>query len=449
MAKTVADTPTNAGFTIECRDGETLLVSAPEAKMLFHDRNIEYFRNVFKHGTREADERVLKKPDWPLATAQRIVDLLTTKLVRVPVSDANEIVELHEAALQILFCPRAYYPVMDHLSSCLVDRQLQANLLKIFRYQHDHTIFSIRTRLCGLFWDLMLKQFVLVLKDTPGDNGFGGLTFGCRNCDYSEEAIRRKKCQLVHSRTYQALTPVSLWGAVHRIVKTMFIGHRKIAQVRHRAPFDRQTLLNMTEDLSIMIPVKYTTKPKPARSPRPERSGGDILFGVSFFEFSDLELSKPSQQKKQICDIVTKASEQVGVRGEMFRPKHSMRELPTFHGTTAQGLHQSLELFLAELSSINKEETQAVIPDGGTISLRVTAPTPETVKRLIDACCQCPEEDGKVRVEVDFYHQAYYVRRGVQGMTQLLDCMSKPLEERSESEPPHFILQEREKRHRY
>ena len=92
------------GFTIRCKGDNSedvdVIVSDADAKVM--SRNCEYFQNVFAHGTREAEERVILKPDWASSTAKQLVKLITTTSVQVQSCDRESFHLLQEAAQQIL-----------------------------------------------------------------------------------------------------------------------------------------------------------------------------------------------------------------------------------------------------------------------------------------------------------------------------------------------------------
>ena len=77
------DGNTGQGFTIECKGGETFLVCDKEASNIC--KRSMYFQNVFKHGTRESVDRVLRKPDWSLILTKQVIEYLTPgKRVVIP-----------------------------------------------------------------------------------------------------------------------------------------------------------------------------------------------------------------------------------------------------------------------------------------------------------------------------------------------------------------------------
>ena len=92
------------GFTIRCKgdnnEDEDVVVSDADAQVMAN--NCEYFQNVFAHGTREAEERVILKPDWASSTVKQLVQILTTWKTFAYSRELESFYLLEEAAQQIL-----------------------------------------------------------------------------------------------------------------------------------------------------------------------------------------------------------------------------------------------------------------------------------------------------------------------------------------------------------
>ncbi|CAB9511477.1 expressed unknown protein [Seminavis robusta] len=357
----------NKGFTIECQGGEKLVVSDDEAGVIFH--LVEYFRNVFKHGTRESSDRLLRKLDWSLAIAKQVVAYLTLKRVEISDGDWQATIEFVEALHQILVPARAYYPVLRPLSGAHVEPQLLRNLFGILKNE-GNTQFSERMKVCGIFWKVALKCGVLLLDEDSE------LDFGLQKGSQSETQLKRLKATMVQSRTYHVLSPLSLANAVARIAKIMHTGSLKMAEAKH---------MNRRGD---------------------SFSGG---FGNVTAESA-------------VRDAVKRVSDATGTKGSLYHPKKSSRKFPLFYGTFSQ-LKQCLDLFKDELDhGTDDGGIDDAIPEMGKISLRVAAPSSETLQKLIDALLRSNDKEH----EVDFYHNSHNVRKGTEAMTQLLSFASDP-----------------------
>jgi len=92
------------GFTIRCKgnnnEDEDVVVTDADAQAM--SNKCEYFQNVFAHGTREAEERIILKPDWASSTAKTLVQLLTAENTTVHIRERQSFHLLEEAAQQIL-----------------------------------------------------------------------------------------------------------------------------------------------------------------------------------------------------------------------------------------------------------------------------------------------------------------------------------------------------------
>lgn len=90
------------GFTIRCKgnsnEHEDVVVSDADAQAM--SKKCEYFQNVFAHGTQEAEERIIRKPDLTSSTAKTIVQLLSEGNTTVHSRESFYLLE--EAAQQIL-----------------------------------------------------------------------------------------------------------------------------------------------------------------------------------------------------------------------------------------------------------------------------------------------------------------------------------------------------------
>lgn len=73
-------------FTIRCEDGDFEVTEEKAGTVI---SNNDYFRSVFEHGTTEARNRVIIKPDWTRKTAASIVFLLFGGWSRVKIGSVH------------------------------------------------------------------------------------------------------------------------------------------------------------------------------------------------------------------------------------------------------------------------------------------------------------------------------------------------------------------------
>ena len=64
----------DGGFIIECKDGHTVGLTKEQGDII--KKECEFLRNCFRHGTIESNG-ILKKPDWSVAIARHLVEVLT------------------------------------------------------------------------------------------------------------------------------------------------------------------------------------------------------------------------------------------------------------------------------------------------------------------------------------------------------------------------------------
>jgi hypothetical protein len=98
-----ADNAVNA-FTIECSEGKTVHVDEKDAKKVL--KRSEYFRNVFAHGTKESESRVIRKPDWTSQIAAFVIKAHTSGSAKIPWEHAYDASQAFGSAADIqLSCP--------------------------------------------------------------------------------------------------------------------------------------------------------------------------------------------------------------------------------------------------------------------------------------------------------------------------------------------------------
>ena len=144
------------GFTIRCKgiknEDEDVIVSDADAKVM--SRNCEYFQNVFAHGTREAEERVILKPDWASSTAKQLVKLITTGKMTLTIRprERESFHLLVEAAQQLLLDLSFRFRVMNeqHISTTnLAQVETFLNLYEILDFTaHAHITLNRSSSTC-------------------------------------------------------------------------------------------------------------------------------------------------------------------------------------------------------------------------------------------------------------------------------------------------------------
>jgi hypothetical protein len=113
------------GFLIECQGGETVGVTKEQAEVV--EQNCVFLQNCFRHGTLEAQNSKIRKPDWSLAIARHLIEALTKGSTTLPnLQLYQELMEAgDQALLDLRLCSLVNYidptPSRDHRFLDLVD----------------------------------------------------------------------------------------------------------------------------------------------------------------------------------------------------------------------------------------------------------------------------------------------------------------------------------------
>jgi hypothetical protein len=144
-------------FIIECNNQEMVFVTSAQGKAVLS--RCHYFRDHFLSGWDETEDRILKKPDWTLGIARRLVELLTTGSTWIE-NDASCFAELVEAAEHVSVELRLgslinYYDVLGK-----EDTTKFFNMLNLEKYQ-----FKFQATVKSWQWlELMRRGILLLLK---------------------------------------------------------------------------------------------------------------------------------------------------------------------------------------------------------------------------------------------------------------------------------------------
>jgi hypothetical protein len=162
----VADSPVvdempavHEGFVIECQDGEHIVVSPIEGEIL--KQKCVFFRNAFRHGTKESVTKMLSKPDWTKDTTDSIVDLITQGRCEVPLDYRL----LRAAALQLLIPLRVNHPL--HGGDISNDEETVQSLFQ--GWNGRNTEFLFETPLLPPTdpsrWMELLRSGIVIIRD--------------------------------------------------------------------------------------------------------------------------------------------------------------------------------------------------------------------------------------------------------------------------------------------
>ena len=109
----------SGGFLIECSGGNILGVAKEQAEIV--RRESYFFNNCFRHGTVEQQNGMIHKPDWPVAIARHIIEVLSKGKTTLPTLNVLQDL-LHaadQACLDLRLCSMVNYidPVLSQNSN--------------------------------------------------------------------------------------------------------------------------------------------------------------------------------------------------------------------------------------------------------------------------------------------------------------------------------------------
>jgi hypothetical protein len=151
-------------FVIECQHGEMVFVTAAQGKAVLQRSN--YFRVLFRVGS---GDRIVKKPEWSLATARRMIELLTTGRSWIE-NDASCFSRMVEAAKEVAVELRLGSLINNHDTLEQEDTHKFFRMINLEKYQ-----FKIQTKITSWQWMtlmhrgilLLLKSKVIMIKTAP------------------------------------------------------------------------------------------------------------------------------------------------------------------------------------------------------------------------------------------------------------------------------------------
>ena len=144
----------DGGFLIECEDGKKQLgVTGAQAEIL--KRESDFINNCFRHGTTEAANGHLKKPDWSIAIARHVVEVLTKDITTVSHLELYEelIAAGDQACLDLRLCSFVNY--LEPVSKECTD--LFSTLVEPSLYK-----FEFKGQLTSNQWVQLLEKGILM-----------------------------------------------------------------------------------------------------------------------------------------------------------------------------------------------------------------------------------------------------------------------------------------------
>jgi hypothetical protein len=148
---------TDDELIVKCQNDEQIIVS-PKGAASLKARSV-FFRNAFRHGTKESQYGIIFKPDWTRETADNIVNLIVDGHCEIPL----QYYPLQQAAAQILIGIRVRHPLLGHDISS--DTETVENLSS--RWARCKSRFTLETPLVidGVKWKGLLDSGVVIVRD--------------------------------------------------------------------------------------------------------------------------------------------------------------------------------------------------------------------------------------------------------------------------------------------
>mmetsp|Transcript_14229 Transcript_14229/g.20395 ORF Transcript_14229/g.20395 Transcript_14229/m.20395 type:complete len:401 (-) Transcript_14229:1051-2253(-) len=365
------------GFIIQCNDGGTVSVTADQAVKLFE--KCQYFKNVFRHGTKENEEFILKKPDWSTETAQCIIGLLvngstSTSVDKYPI--------LLEAADQILVEIKVCCP------------------MKIKTFLNDEEVHKV----------LALANEVPVCKIRSSNNSVADVWNECLQNNilfFNDEKMIDLEIQRRHVQT-ESTTPCGLFAFADI---DMLMNVYSLADDN----FNDYSELSLTiySNLSLTSAILKI---------------GDIFRlkvkrGEKIFHNEELSIRVPSPSFS-FAILVRKnfdnLKEKINISGFL----HSASSPGYFLGGNNDVVHPNCPTLFGSAEKL-KTALDAILQIDSSIkfcSLRIAAPSPQTLEKLTRACQRCVDNPGTLGVQ--FESNAFFVVKSIRDIKIMLDILS-------------------------
>jgi hypothetical protein len=146
----------DGGFVIECKDGQFVGVSKEQGDVIQSES--EFLAGCFRHGTMEACSRVLKSPDWSVAIARHIIEVLYKGKTTVSTLQLyEELIQAGDyACLDLRLCSLVnYLDVTDKEGT-----QLFSTLVDPSKYR-----FRFRAKVESSQWFQLLAKNILLYRE--------------------------------------------------------------------------------------------------------------------------------------------------------------------------------------------------------------------------------------------------------------------------------------------
>lgn len=453
-------------FIIECNNKEMVFVTSAQGRAVLS--RCHYFRDCFLSGWDETEDRILKKPEWSLGIARRLVELLTTGSTWIE-NDASCFAELVRAAEYVCVELRLgslinYYDILGKEDTTKFFSMLD---LEKYQFKFQATIKSwqwLELMRRGIL--LLLKAKVIMVKAAPkiahkAQTRPAPSKERLNKCD----SIRSEFCVYADGKMNVLLTMLDilnptttleekqkrhteqeeirivylskiyslrqedldmLWRVTSASYTTSTAEDRKYMESHWRVEKflkQQQTLTPPNAQENGNRPIVHE-RPKKSGSSGDETSAGSKSTGIAGTIGSRMLTTGQAGGKSQIpksIETTTGGRPPIPKTIVTVKPDETATSKASSDALHCRTISCNSFLVLKHLfDSINNDE-------GGEdedlpASLIVKSPTPDTLGRLINACRACP--DKRSELGVDIKNNTYFATKSSKEVKAMLNYLA-------------------------
>jgi hypothetical protein len=406
-------------FVIECKNGEMVFVTAAQGKVV--QSRCRYFRDLLAAGAKAGEGSVMKNPNWSVSTVRRLIELLTTGSTWID-NDASCFAELSEVAEEAVVELRLaslinYYDVLDRQST----RQF-FKMIDINKYQ-----FKIRATVKSCQWMelmkrgilLLLKSKVIMVKTGPkvipkSQKKVSPTTERLTKCD----SICSEFCVYANGNVNAVLTIMDTLSPVTTTEEKMA---RQAQPEEFKLVFKTRVDSMSNDDLEMMWRITATTYRisteeeqgylKPNRAATGRQSSTPI-------EAPSLKknTTMPAKNARGKYAVSSSALVPVAESNKTPQPQPTKPSTPKPAKYQCRTLNCTSFLVLKHLfDSVDSDEK-----GGCRACLIVTAPTPDTLGRLVNATRTSQDHE----LGFDLERNVFFASKAVSEMKQMLEYLA-------------------------
>jgi len=403
-------------FTIQCEGEGIVVVGELEARKIL--ARSEFFRNVFKHNTREAEERVVRKPDWSIETTTHIVQYLVTLKTEFDFDKPRAIADFVAATMSILVGWRIRCPLKSLSRNYDIGKDHTQALLRAL--VHQKSKFQLTASVCGVAWQVLIDKNVLLCPEQ------GTLTFDALKCEETREQVTKMaKTRWIHKQGYcvssmssLSATVAFICGVFHAIYKIDPSTQKRVKKFTEETFSVRLALLQEKQRTS---KKSYDLESEATTGLWSGLFEVDVDYNSVLLDLKDQKASDASLDK-----LVEKCSGGSGATVYLHKKPspgyYLLHDAPNSAHVTISGsseqLTRALYIIQSELPHMEKKYEM----EQESCAFRVTAPSRDTVGLLVNASLQCNEKPGTLGA--DFRSNAMYAIKSFADINRMLAFLS-------------------------